>query len=338
MKPEPEAGKDQPSCDSGSYERNWMTFANAPVPSVRKGDTLSQSDTFLLHFSPNTWLPEDRFAQFLGPPFKVDFRLRHGTAATRSHFRKYELLVQIAVDIQPLLERDEQELRDKGHTPALNGAKFAALIETMLGELYAVLDGVRQVIFSVYRRIRCVQDESNQALFERAAKGAYGSAFPEELRALLADGFLTWFPKLRTIRSENTHGDIGTCFLDKISKRIKYLHQSVKDDAGHPLIIDDIVEYCNMTYASIRHLASWLFTDLYRQLEPRERKITCGTYRMHFFERMVAPSESLSFSDGRCLSVNWFSTKPELACPLRDGCAAYSRPVPKDEYTRIFGA
>ena len=298
---------------------------------------MSQPDTFRLRFSPDMWLPEDRFAQFIGFPFEVDRSLQRGTSAVRGHFRKYELLAQIAVDIQPMLEQDEQELNDKGHTRAINGAKFAALIETMIGELYAVLDGIRQVIFSVYGRIPAVQGKSTNRLFQRAATGAYGSGFPEELRALLAEGYRTWFPRLRLIRSENTHGEIGTCFLDKESHKVQYHHQSLKD-AGNPLLIADIIAYCSANYLPIRRLASWLFTDLYRQLEPIERQTICGIYKMHFYDRMVAPSTSLSFSDGRCLSVNWFSTKPELACPLRDRCAAYGRPVPEDEYKRIFAS
>jgi hypothetical protein len=273
------------------------------------------TDTFLLRFAPQGWLPEERFAQFLGLPFPSDQILWKGVAAVRSHIRKYELLALIATDLASLLEQDDKELAEHGYTPALNGAKFAALIEEMIGELYSVLDGVRQVIFSIYRRERGVQNKFTSKLFRRAAEGSYGKEFPEELSKRLADGYNTWFPKLRSIRSETTHGEIGTCFLDKDSRQVKYMHHSLKEADGRAMIIDDIIGYCNQTYLEIRNLTTWFFSELYRQLEPVERQTLCGIYKGRLYERMVAPSATLSFADGRCLSATWFSSTPDLACP-----------------------
>jgi hypothetical protein len=294
------------------------------------------TDTFLLRFTPQRWLPEERFAQFIGPPFPSDQILWRGVAAVRSHVRKYELLALVATDLASLLEQDEKELAEQGYTPALNGAKFAALIEEMIGELYSVLDGVRQVIFSIYRCARGVQNKSTRQLFRRAAEGYYGTEFPAELSKRLADAYSTWFPKLRELRSETTHGEIGICFLDKDSKQVKYMHHRLTDADGRAMIIGDIVGYCNQTYLLIRDLTTWLFSELYRQLEPVERKTPCGFYKGRLYERMVAPSATLSFADGRCLSATWFSSTPELACPLRAQCDAYNRPVPEDEHRRIF--
>jgi len=102
------------------------------------------------------------------------------------------------------------------------------------------------------------------------------------------------------------------------------------------MIIDDIIDYCNQTYLHIRDLTTWLFSELYLQLEPVERQTVCGVYKGRFYERMVAPSATLTFADGRCLSANWFSATPELGCPLRDRCDANNSPVPEDEHRRIF--
>jgi hypothetical protein len=293
------------------------------------------SEQFLLHFTPEIWTPEARFANFLGAPFSVDQPLSRGISAVMSHFQKYELLGGLANDVAPLLEKDNLQLEETGHSQAIGGRTFGALTEAMLGELYSVLDGMRQVIYSVYRGTSGVQNKSTLMLFKRAAASEYGSNFPEEVRTALADAYSSWVQRLQLLRSENTHGKIGVCFIAKDSARIEYLHNGLQEE-GRPLIIEDIVGYTNQLYLHIRELVSRIVSYLLEKLEPVERRTFCGTYKGRIYERMVAPSAKLSFADGRCLSVNWFSSEPELGCPLRDRCGAYSRPVPAEEHRRIF--
>jgi hypothetical protein len=294
---------------------------------------MSNSDKFMLYFDPRGWAPEKRFSQFLGPPFVVDVPLSRGVSAVISHLEKYELLGALANDLTHLLDKDERELDELGHTPGTGGRKFAALAEAMLGELYSTLDGLRQVIYSVYRKINGVQNESTYKLFQRAAKSQYGEGFPSDLREVLAAAYASWFPRLRLLRSENTHGEIGGCHLSEGS--IKYMHNGLKEN-GCALVIEDIVGYLNQLHLYIRSLVNWLFSTLYEKLEPIERVSFCGVFKEHIYERMVAPSANLSFADGRCLSVNWFSKEPELACPLRSSCGAYSRLVPLEEFRQIY--
>jgi hypothetical protein len=295
---------------------------------------MSTSDKFMLYFDPRRWSPERRFSHFLGPPFSVDVPLSRGVNAVVSHLEKYDILVELATDLIPLLEKDEEELNETGFTSGIGGRKFGALIEAMFSELYSTLDGVRQVVYSIYRGVRGVQNESTYKLFQRAGKSQYGDDFPSALRGALADAYTSWFPRLRLLRSENTHGQIGGCHLSK--KRIQYVHRGLKENE-RALIIEDIVEYLNQLGRHIRKLVDWLFSFLYEKLEPVERSSLCGVYRERIYERMVAPSADLSFADGRCLSVNWFSKEPELACPLRERCGAYTRPVPIEEFRQIYG-
>lgn len=293
---------------------------------------MSTSDKFLLYFAPDRWAPERRFVQFLGPPYLVDVPLSRGTSAVISHLEKYELLAELANDLLPLLDEDERQLAAAGYTPGAGGRKYGALVETMLNELYSTLDGLRQVVFSVYRKVRGVQNGSTYKLFQRAAMSQYGENFPEDLRAVLAEAYSSWFPRLRLLRSENTHGEIGGCHLDKDS--VTYMHRGLKEN-GRALIIENIAKYMNQLHSHIRGLVHWLFSSLYGRLEPTEREMFCGMYKGHAYERMVAPSPNLSFADGRCLSVNWFSKEPEFNCPLAQGCGAYSRPVPLEEFRQI---
>jgi len=293
---------------------------------------MNTSDKFLLCFAPEQWPPERRFAQFLGPPFLVDVPLTRGTNAVISHLEKCELLAGLANDLLPLLHEDERELAEAGYTPGTGGRKYGAVVEAMLSELYSILDGVRQVVFSVYRNVRGVQNDSTYKLFHRAAKSQYGENFPDNLRARLAEAHFSWFPRLWLLRSENTHGEIGGCHL--YEGRVSYMHRGLKEK-GHALIIENIVEYLNNLQGHVRDLINWLFSSLYARLEPVERGMLCGMYKGHGYERMVAPSAELSFADGRCLSVNWFSKEPEFTCPLAQGCGAYSRPVPLEKFRQI---
>jgi hypothetical protein len=293
---------------------------------------MSFSDKFLLYFAPDRWAPERRFVQFLGPPFLVDAPLSRGTNAVISHLEKYELLAELANDLLPLLDEDERQLDAAGYTPGMGGRKYGALVEAMLSELYSTLDGVRQVVFSVYRGVRGVQNESTYKMFQRAAKSQYGEHFPEDLRVILAEAYASWFPRLRLLRSENTHGEIGRCHRDKDS--VTYMHRGLKEN-GRALIIENIARYMNQLLGHVRDLVHWFFSSLYNRLEPIEHKMFCGMYRGRAYERMVAPSPDLSFADGRCLSVNWFSKELELTCPLARSCGAYSRPVPLEEFRQI---
>jgi hypothetical protein len=294
------------------------------------------SEKFLLHFNPESWTPERRFASFLGAPFAVDKPLSRGVGAVMSHLEKYELLGELANNVVPLLEKDNIQFAEAGYSHETGGRIHGALMEALLGELYSVLDGIRQVLYSVYRKTTPgIQNKSTNALFERAARGQYGSEFPEELRTILADAYHTWFPRLRSLRSENTHGKIGACYLPKDSPHIRYMHNGLEEE-GHALIIDDITGYVNELHSYIRELVNRVFSYLFERLEPVERQTFCGTYKGRMYERMVAPSRSLSLADGRCLSINWFSNEPELACPLRDRCGAYGRPVSAEEHRLIF--
>lgn len=295
---------------------------------------MSSSAKFALFFAPELWTSERRFAYFLGAPFKVDVPLSRGTNAVISHLEKYQLLGELAVDLMTLLDRDEKELAESGHTPGTGGRKLGALVEAMISELYSTLDGIRQVVYSVYRGVRGVQNESTYKLFQCAAKSQYGVDFPDDLRALLAEAYGSWFPRLRTLRSENTHGRIGHCYRDEES--IRYMHHGLEEN-GIALIIRDIAGYLNQVHGYIRGLTHWLFSFLYKKLEPIERESFCGAYKGRMYERLVAPSANLSFADGRCLSINWFLKEPELLCPLRESCGAYSRPVPIEEFSRLHG-
>src|SRR5215467_8409258 len=167
------------------------------------------SDKFLLLFSPEHWPAVQKFRYFMGPPYTVNRELVTGTRGAEGHREKFLVLAGLANRLQATLAEDLTELDQEGHTPAARSREFAALTETLICELYACLDGIRRVLFSAYNGIRGVQNASTEKLFARAHTNGYGSEFPEEIRSRLATSYTTWFPQLRRMRTELTHGDVG---------------------------------------------------------------------------------------------------------------------------------
>lgn len=316
-----------------SLERRRWRWADDRAAFALSGQSrgaMNLSDTFIRHFAPEEWTAEYLFLRFLGPPFHIDPPITRGINAVVSHLEKYNLLSELANDIIPIVRRDYEQLNIEGFTPGTGGRKFGALFEAMLAELYSALDGLRQVVFSVYRKIRGVQDGSTYKLFRLSAQKRYGAEFPEELRLRLAEAYGTWFPKLSRLRSENTHGQIGFCYSDIESDKIIYMHNGLTEN-GIALIIEDVAAYLNRTCSEVRELMTWIFSYMYSKLEPLEREITCGVYKGRIYQRVVAPSATLTLADGRCLSTHWFSKEPDLLCPMRLECEAYRLAVSEEE-------
>lgn len=197
------------------------------------------STGFVVNFAPETWSFGHRFNKFMGPPFHVDSALRAGVASGLAHQDKYCLLVDIANQFASTLDEDEAELEAHGYTPARRTRSFAALSETMVAEQYAMLDGFRKVVHSIFRTVQGTQDTSTQKLFKRASDAGYGPIpaghvgahlFPE-LNARLAAAHADWFPLLCQVRTLTTHGRTGNCYRDRTTRRISYRYS---DPHGRP--------------------------------------------------------------------------------------------------------
>ncbi len=222
------------------------------------------------------------------------------------------------------LQEDIAELDATGMTHAMRFKEFALLSETMYCELYSCLDGLRRSIFGVYGKVRGVQNESTERLFKRANERKYGPEFPEAIRSKLDDAWTSWFRGIRDIRTEVTHGEVGSCHLDKESKTVTYFQHGLKQGGG-VLIIKDVVSDVNGVRVKITTLIDAIFAHWYQQLEYTERTIPCGIWRGRFYQRVVGPEAALTIASGECESVNWFRHDTENACPLRESCGAYAR-------------
>ena len=198
------------------------------------------------------------------------------------------------------------------------------MVEALYCELYSCLDGLRRTIFGIYRGCRGVQKDSTNKLFRKAEERGYGPEFPEEIRLYLETSWKSWFPDLREIRSEITHGEVGSCSLDDSDKTVRYFQHGMQRQ-GRSLIVPNVVSVLNDLRVKIFELLDCIFGVWVRQLEYREVTAVCGVWKARFYERRVGYNPALSFHSGECGSANWFKDEPEYACPLRETCGAYAR-------------
>jgi hypothetical protein len=238
---------------------------------------------------------------------------------------KYSVLVGLAARLQSQLPEDEAEMNERGFSSASRSKEFAALIETLYCELYAALDGVRRVLYAAYRNVRGVQNKSTQTLFIRATDNEYGPGFPEVVRAALVSANATWFQRLCQIRTEVTHGEVGSCHLDRATGRVDYMHVGLGSET-RAFVIEDVITEMNYHYQAVSALTQVVYQHLFSRLDPVPQKKMCGMYKGRGYAREVAPTLDLSFNSGSCLSRSWFENEPGFECPMRERCGAYPRP------------
>ncbi len=279
---------------------------------------------FGLLFAPETWLKVRLFRQFIGPPFPDHPELSKGVTAIENHLSKYEHIARLTNRMLGTLTEDHEELAAMGFSHAHRHHEFAALNEALFCELYASLDGLRRSIFGAYSRIDGVQNKSTKQLFSRAFERSYGPRFPEVIRTVLAQAYETWFPELRQIRTEVTHGDVGYCHLEKATGTVTYVHPAIHLKDGD-LVISNLGKKLDELSAKVVELTEHVFGFWYSQLEQRERLAFCGIWKGRFYQRRVVPEPQIGMASGVCQSAWWFRNDPAFSCPLATQCQAYTR-------------
>ena len=260
---------------------------------------------FHLQFAPETWSALHTLLYFVGPPLPDDGNVRIGLRDCEHHLDKVAVLWRVLGRLRPNLAIDREELDRLGATNNLNSQEFAAVCEAIICALYSALDGLRTFIFGAYRRVQGVQNGSNGKLFDRAKENQYGPGFPTDVCALLAAAAASWFPALRELRTELTHGSTGSCHLDTATNLIRYFNSGIKRD-GRTYFHDDIESLLRENEAHIRKLVEDLASFHVAQLVPTPQFHICGMYRGRWYGRMVAASPIVSSLDGHCLSYDWF--------------------------------
>ncbi|MFM0034004.1 hypothetical protein [Paraburkholderia strydomiana] len=277
-------------------------------------------DRFLLHFNPAGWTPAGRFKQFLGPPFHNSGKIKLALQTIVDHTRKYQVLASLANRLLPTLAEDVAELHANGHTAASRSSEFAAVVETLVCELYSTLDGLRDALFWLFDDVSGLQRKSTEQLFLRAKKRAYGTNFPAEIQNSLAEAYDAWFSDLRLLRTAFTHGALGSCHYSTDTGLVSYMNQNIGE--RH---IPDIVKRTSQFAEAVFRQQAFVFEQLYARLDQQEQEQFCGFFKGRGYSRVVAPVPNIDWQSGRCHSRNWFDAQPEFRCPLASECQAYAR-------------
>lgn len=279
---------------------------------------LGGHEKFLLTFAPEQMNAVKKIGLFPCSNLQDERKYKAGIKATADHLEKFLTLAEIANDLAKGFDIDRQELEEQGYSPASYSRKFAAISECCISELYAALDGVRDVIYGVYKPVQGVQKKSTSKLFSKANQNQYGEGFPQELKSLLSEAYDEWFCQLRTYRTEFTHGSLGNCSMDHETKKISYMHQAL-GPGNSALIIKDFVDYINSVYTHVLSLQDSIFRYLYKVLDLGQANVLCGIYQGRAYMRAIQPEENLSINSGLCMSAKY----PD-PCPLKDKCEAYN--------------
>lgn len=271
-------------------------------------------------FAPEHWGEIDFFKTFHRGTHNLKRDAQKALGGASSHYSKASILYGLAIKLLPNLQIDEQELKEKGHTGAKNGAEFTAVVEEVFTELYSSVECARKVITDIYRGVPKMPTDSTRKFFQRIKVGEIGASFPAELKELIAS--CDWYEELRIIRDELTHADIGHCSLERGTEFVTYVHQGVRAN-GSPLIVNNVMGRIDDLAQEVNTFLGAVFNFLNCQLQPTEVDQLCGFFFGRAYLRKLPLQRPLNFHAGRCVSLLWFEDADGFRCPMADDCGAY---------------
>lgn len=274
---------------------------------------------FVRHYYPVNWTSTYKFNRFIIHDQTRSKFYQRGVSAAHQHIEKFKLLIEVAEDLTYGFAIDKADLREQSYSHNRYSRKISAITESAINELYASLDGIRDVIFCVYRGIPGVQKKSTSKLFSKAKAKSYGEGFPDELSQFLSRAQITWFPKLHQFRTEFTHGELGDCSYDSEEDKVRYFHSGLAP-GPNALVVEDLGQFILEMYKNVMQLHDGVFEFLYAAVELKPVKMLCGLYQGRAFMRTIFPEDTLDLNSGRCEAVAY-----EIRCPLRHDCGAYKR-------------
>jgi hypothetical protein len=284
--------------------------------------SLSGNQARVVSFYPKNWGEVDRFSHFYSTTYKFDERLAGILRGVAGHFHKAIILEELAHSLAPDLKKDREELSAKGHSSNKNGARLAAVVETIFCELYSSVDCARQVVGEIFHGYQGVPD-STRRFFQNADAGKLDSRLPEPIRNSFSKA--DWYHILRRLRDAVTHSDVGSCYFDESSGKTKYINTAIKEDAGKCLVIEDVFGQIAAFQNEINKFHGQIFRVLNQTLKNDEVFQICGFFGGRVYSRFVRPLDAINFNSGRCDALSWFEQEGNPRCPFADNCGAYKR-------------
>ncbi len=284
--------------------------------------SLSEKQALVVAFYPKNWGEVDRFTHFHSTTYNFDERLTGILRGIAGHFHKAIILEELAHSIAPDLKEDTEELSSKGYSGNKNGARLAAVIETIFCELYSSVDCARQIVGKVYHGYQGVPD-STRRFFQNAAADKLDKKIPEEIRNAFAKA--DWYHLLRRLRDAVTHSDVGSCCLDEGSEKTRYINTAIRDVADKCLVVEDVLARIETFKKEVNSFEGRVFRALNQTIKNDEVFQICGFFNGRVYSRFVRPMDALNFNSGRCHALSWFEKDGNPRCPFADNCEAFKR-------------
>lgn len=273
-------------------------------------------------FAPEHWGEVDFFKIFYGGSHKLKPDNVKALGGISGHFHKAHILSELAVDLLPALEIDEQELYTNGHTAAKHGSKFAAVVEGIFTELYSAVECARKIISDIYVKAQGLPSDSTRRFFRKIQSGEVGSGLPDELKEII--GSCDWYEELRVIRDELTHADVGHCSLERDTGHVQYSHFGARLN-GQCYVIPDVMGRIEKLFQQVNQFLGAIFNFLNSQLQPTEVNQLCGFFFGRGYLRKLPMERPINFHTGTCMSLEWFEKEEGFRCPFADDCGAYHK-------------
>ena len=283
--------------------------------------SLAGKQAMVVSFYPPKWGEIDRFHYFHSTTYKFNERICDVLRGVGSHFHKALVLQELAESLGPELKKDREELEARGYTGNHNGARLAAVGETIFCEFYSCVDCTRQVVADIYGNFQGVTSKSTRRFFQNAAEGKLDPRLPQLIREAFVNA--GWYHKLRKVRDAVTHSDVGSCHSDK-SGKIGYFNAAAKID-GKCFTLPDVFLKIRETEKAVNQFCGQIFHHLNSTLKDEEVFQVCGFFNGRCYSRFVRPSEAVDFHSGRCDAYTWFEKDGHPRCPYAEKCGAYTR-------------
>lgn len=270
-------------------------------------------------FVPELWGSLQKFSHFYSGTYQFKKSVQRSISGAINHFNKGLILKNLALQLIPTLEIDETELKQNGYTSARNSHQISAVIESSILELYSSLDCTRKVITEIYSKYQGIPN-STRKYFANIKNKKVDDNFPQELVIAVTEAI--WYDQFLSIRDELTHLDVGTCFKNRDTQKINYMHSGVIKNENF-LIIDDIFQYIEQLIHNVNQFTGRTFSYLLTQLKDEPILQFCGVFNGRMYTRYVSPNEAIDFNSGICSSKEWFDLEENPTCIFAHECGAY---------------
>lgn len=284
------------------------------------GHNTVQPATVLI-YTPDQWGNLERFIRFYNHTHNFKKTGNRAVSGTANHFYKALTLKELALKLAPTLAKDEAELNKYGHTNAVNSKELSAVIESIILELYSSVDCSRKVLTEIYTGYKGIPD-STRKFFKNIASGNIDNRLPKQIISAVEEA--EWFNSFRIIRDELTHLDTGSCYKDKSTGKIRYMHTGLQIN-GQPLVIEDIFEKIDQTISEVNQFIGKIFAYLNSELKDEPITQFCGIFNGRMYMRHVSPHDSIDFHSGICESHKWFDLEGNPTCIFSETCGAYKK-------------